>query len=222
MNCIALIVAGGSGLRLGHDLPKQYVKILGKTILEYTLDKFLSVEAINAIKIVIAKGHEEMYQAFKKSPKVLPYVLGGGTRQESVKNGLVSLQNLNPKKVLIHDAARPFVSEDVINSVIQKLEDYKAVDVGIDLIDTITVKPKFGAKILNRDELYGTQTPQGFIFKEILDLHLKNKNIFSDDIALAMETGIDIGFVKGEPINFKITNKIDLQFAEMLISNKLV
>ena len=65
MNCIALIVAGGSGLRLGHDLPKQYVKILGKTILEYTLDKFLSVEAINAIKIVIAKGHEEMYQAFK-------------------------------------------------------------------------------------------------------------------------------------------------------------
>ncbi len=210
MDCVALIVAGGSGLRIGGEIPKQYLKVRGETILALTLAAFCAHPQVDAVRVVIGEGHEEHYKKVADGFSLLPFAYGGATRQESVKKGLISLKDYAPRKVLIHDAARPFASSRIISEVIAMLDTYKAVDVGIDVTDTIKIKPQYGAGVLEREKLYATQTPQGFDFKTILALHELTKRSFTDDISIAIESGITIGQVNGDAGNFKITNPIDI------------
>lgn len=114
MKNIALIVAGGSGLRIGGSKAKQYLSINGKSILRVAVEQFLKNPAVDAVKVVIAKGHEHEYTEATKGLNLLPFCYGGETRQESVLNGLLDLKAINPKNVLIHDAARPFVTQEII------------------------------------------------------------------------------------------------------------
>jgi 2-C-methyl-D-erythritol 4-phosphate cytidylyltransferase/2-C-methyl-D-erythritol 2,4-cyclodiphosphate synthase len=214
----ALIVAAGFGLRLGSDMPKQYLTIGRRTLLEICVRKFLQHPSIDGVKVVIANEHEGLYKKAMNGLHLLPHTLGGSTRKESVKNGLEALREYSPAKVLIHDAARPLVSNQLIEDVLQALDNFEAVDVTMPIADTIKSN-KDGANALDRDTMYLTQTPQGFIFDKIFKLHrqFEDEN-FTDDISLAIKGGLEIGLVQGARSNFKITNKEDLEMAKKLLT----
>ena len=149
-------------------------------------------------------------------------MIGGQRRQDSARLALESLKTscLRNTKVLIHDAARPGVSEDTITKVLQCLDHNKAVDVYLPIFDTIKMKNSFQA--FNRSDVYLAQTPQGFEFDTIYDIHqeLRDKN-FTDDISMCIEKDIEIGLVQGSDLNFKITKKEDLYRMNKLIEKDL-
>ncbi len=220
MSTYALIVAAGSGFRVGGNSPKQYLKIAGRTILEITARKFLQNQHIDGVMVVIAKEHKHLYDEACRNLNLLPYALGGNTRQISAKNGLEALRKYNPSKVLIHDAARPLVPDELITSVTIALDEFEAVDVHTTVPDTIKSLADI-AKPIDRNDLYLTQTPQGFRFAQIFSLHEKFANHdFTDDIRLAIEGKLKLGMVEGKRSNFKITTDEDLNMAEKLLSSE--
>ncbi len=223
MGNVVLIVASGLGTRLNTAIPKQYLLLGGSSILKLTILKFLNHHKIDKIKVVIHEKHKELYDEAIKGidDKLLPPSWGGEVRQDSVRNGLNDLIECGPEKVLIHDAARPFVSEEIISNVLKQLELYEAVDTGISVKDTL--KSKNPTAIYNRDNFYLTHTPQGFNFKTILELHNKYKGKpFTDDIGLCIEEGINIGFVESNSQNIKITTKDCLTYARFIMQENYI
>ena len=212
MKNIALIVAAGNSTRFESDIPKQYTAVNGKTILRWTVDRFLESEFIDAIMVVINKEHQHFYEDSIKDIDVLPFAFGGKTRKESVFLGLKSLEHLQLKNVLIHDAVRPLVSTSLINEVIKKLDDYDAVDIGLPITDTVKYQNEGMTEIIDRDRIYATQTPQGFKFTTILGLHESTQENYTDDISLCLANNIRICKVIGEKSNIKITSYNDLEY----------
>ncbi len=224
MKIYTLIMAAGSGKRFGSELPKQYLKLSdGKTIIRRSIEAFYNIPIIkNNIIAVINFDYKDLYEEATDSLDILPPIQGGLERQDSVRNGLQALEKYNPDIVLIHDAARPFVTEDIIYDAINKItkEGYQAALPVIPIIDTLKLS-KNGEYIENtvsREGLYGAQTPQTFVFKEILGLHQRfiGQN-FTDDTLLFEQAGIKVGLSKGSSDNFKITNQEDLIKAERIL-----
>ncbi len=218
---IAIIVAGGSGTRIGLETPKQYLKINDKYILEKTISAFISNYLIDFIQIVIAENHLNFYnEAISKisdNEKLLPVIFGGQNRQNSVQNGLIAISKLNPKNVLIHDAVRPFLSQDLITNIINKLnqEVYKACIPVVKITDSVKeLKDELIHKNILRENLAIAQTPQGFDFELIYNLHHKysDKNL-SDDSWLVELAQEKICVIDGEKSNYKITTMEDLERA---------
>lgn len=218
MKIVALIVAAGRGQRFDSPTPKQYCLLNNEAILFKTIKCFLKHKLIDDVLVVINSNDIIRYCTLIGKLKLLPYIIGSDTRQQSVHTGLKALENYNPDYVLIHDAARPFVSQNLISNVINSLAKFDAVDVGIDLIDT--VRHKSFVKPINRDELYLSQTPQGFKYKKILQLHQSNidKN-YTDDISMFTNNNLNVNVIKGDKSNFKITYKQDLILAEKMNYN---
>ncbi|MFT6346684.1 MAG: 2-C-methyl-D-erythritol 4-phosphate cytidylyltransferase, partial [Myxococcota bacterium] len=147
-------------------------------------------------------------------------IFGGETRQESVHKGLEALKEYEPDKILIHDGARPFTSKRVINGILEKMETHPAVIPAIAVEDTIK---KYGdGKIewtIERENLWRAQTPQGFLYQDILSAHSNFKDInFTDDAALDEYAGIPVAIVPGSQNNFKITTEEDYERAKRLVS----
>lgn len=217
MKNIALIVAGGTGDRMSSSMPKQYLKLRAKTILRYTIEAFLSHPEIDAVKVVINKEHLELYNLATLGLEILPYSLGGELRRYSVLSGLRDLKVYKPQKVLIHDSVRPFISHQIITDVLTSLDFHQAVDVGVKPKDTVKDISN-GVIVLDRELLYQTQTPQGFIFNTILNLHEEFPEMHvTDDISLALAKGLKISVVEGSYRNIKITTPEDLIISELLI-----
>ena len=225
MNSSVIIVAAGYGTRFKGEIPKQYVKINNETILNMTIRKFINLDQIKYIQPVINIKHENMYnetieklQYLKNFKKILPPCFGGNERCISVKKGLIAISKLkdNPNKVLIHDAARPFISKQIIKNVINKLELYDAVLPCIDIVDTVwKIEKKVFKFLTNRTSYYRAQTPQGFNFTKILEAHLKNNETWAyDDIYLANKNKFTIMPISGSDFNIKITKPEDLEIAE--------
>ena len=224
MNSSVIIVAAGSGKRFKGKIPKQYVKIKNETILNLTIKKFISLKKVKYIQLVINKDHEKLYfdsisklKASTHFNKILSPCLGGKERSSSVKKGLIKISKLtdNPNKVLIHDAARPFISKKIIKSVISKLDNFDAVLPCIKMVDAIWKIEQNSFNLLNNRSFYfRAQTPQGFIFKKIYDAHLKNKKWAYDDISLANENNLKIIKINGSDLNIKITKPEDIKIAE--------
>lgn len=198
----ALIVAGGDGTRFSDRLPKQYHHLKnGKSILEHTIEKFAEHPLIDVVAVVIGRHH-------LVELKDVPYIYGGRTRQESVRQGLNFLKSHRPKNVLIHDAVRPFVSKDLISQVLQKLADHEAVDIALPIIDTVK---SYDGKIIPRDGIYLSQTPQGFHFDIISQIHEEAEEAHTDDVSIYLSAGRqNLGIIEGDPKNIKITHKRDL------------
>ena len=211
----ALIVAGGKGQRIGGDLPKQYYKIGGETILEKSIKAFYNNKLVDKICVVISKEHEALFKSFADKYKDLVFCYGGDLRQDSVRLGLEKLAEWVPDKVLIHDGARPFVSEQIINNVIGELKNSDAVLPAVKVKDTIKLTTDMAVKeTLPRERLFAAQTPQGFNFEVIRSLHKKySGSEFTDDVALAEKDGIKVKIVEGEYSNYKITTEDDLKMA---------
>ena len=212
-----LIVAGGNGLRMGQDTPKQYLTIQGKTILCHTVEVFEKMNEISKIHCVIGPDHEHLYQqALGRNP--LPYSIGGTTRQESVYNGLKALQKDQPDFVLIHDAARPCVSSDDIRRLIHTVQNEDAAT----LAQPVTESLQRDGKTIDRDNLWILQTPQGFPFEDIFQAHKNSDKNYTDDTAIYMAYAKkQIHYVRCGRHNLKITNSDDMIMAEKLLSKQV-
>jgi 2-C-methyl-D-erythritol 4-phosphate cytidylyltransferase/2-C-methyl-D-erythritol 2,4-cyclodiphosphate synthase len=215
----ALIVAAGSGSRHGGDLPKQYQSLGGKPLLRHTVEAFLRHPGIDQVRVVIGQGHEALYM--QTIGDLLPesHIMGGATRQESVRRGLEALKATPPKLVLIHDAARPLVDSGVIGRVVGALGAKPAAVAAMPVVDSL--RREAGGPV-DRDGLWQVQTPQGFWFDAILAAHLAaTDDLATDDATLAERAGIPITLVEGAMSNLKVTRAGDLTTAEVFLAARL-
>src|ERR1700733_9355226 len=220
-NIAALVVAGGRGERAGGGVPKQFRKLGGTALLRRSVAALSRHPGISSIRVVVEPNQLEKAEEVLAGLDVLPLISGGATRQDSVRNGLEALASQPPGIVLIHDAARPFVSEAVIDRVISALR--QGADCAVPLLlgaDTLKREREPGMWTTeSRDGLMRAQTPQGFRFDKILNAHLAHASIaVTDDMALAERAGMKIAAVAGEEINMKITTQEDFAFAERLLA----
>lgn len=218
MRIAALIVAAGRGSRAGTDVPKQYVSIGGQTVLQRTIDPFADHPSIALVQTVIHPDDLDLYMAsLSRTPATLGApVTGGATRQASVRAGLEALAAAEPDLVLIHDAARPFVSRDVIDRVIAALEAHCGAIPALPVADTLK-RGGAGQTIVEtvaREGLWRAQTPQGFCFAKVLDAHraadVEGYCDFTDDAAIAEWAGLPVALVQGAAENVKITTAADV------------
>lgn len=217
----ALIVAGGTGQRFQSHLPKQYHLLAGKPVLYHTIHAFLTHPRIDWVQCVIHPAHRDYYAAAIADLELPPPLFGGETRQDSVRQGLMGLTSSllppqNPDFVLIHDAARPLVDPALIDRVISALNEAEAVIPALPVVDTLK-SGKIGGtalKTVPRDALCRAQTPQGFHFQRILELHQRHAGQnYTDDSALCEAAGIHPLLVEGNERNMKITTEADLNQA---------
>ena len=212
---IAVILAGGSGTRFKSKIPKQYFKIGNKSIINYTIDAFEKSSLIDKVIIVVDKKY--INDIRKKNPKHM-VVSGGKSRFESSYNGILACPK-NSKKVLIHDAARPFISQEIITSCIEALNNYEAVVTSIQTTDTvIRVKNMEILQVEDRNQIFLNQTPQGFKYKTILDAHKNRTGSVTDDISLLDLNKTKCKVIKGSKKNIKITTNDDIQFAMQILN----
>lgn len=215
---IALIVAAGAGERVGGAVPKQYFKFEGKTLLERTVEVFLSHPRISGVRVVIARSHHPTYKKALFGKTLFPPVIGGENRQESVRRGLQALKHANPARVLVHDAARPLVTHALIDRMIDALAAHKAAIPAIPVADTLRYMSNDESKTITREQLYAVQTPQAFHYEALLAAHEQLAGLgLTDDAALFEKLGKQMTRVDGEANNFKITTQADMErFMEIL------
>lgn len=220
MRCVALVVAAGQGIRAGGDIPKQYRRLGGRPVLRHGLATLAGHPAIDAVRVVIGEGHGPLYAEASRGLGLLPPVTGGATRQGSVRAGLESLAADPPDLVLIHDAARPFVSASLIDRVVAALDRHPAVLPALPVVDSL--RRTRGERVLedvDRAGLVRVQTPQGFVFGAILDAHRRAPPTgFGDDGAVADWAGLPVVHVPGEEGNVKLTLAEDLALAEQRLA----
>ncbi len=230
MKTIAIILASGIGERTGLNVPKQFLKIGGKMVIEHTIDTFERVNSIDEIIVVSHINHVGQVNSlilkndYKKVSRVL---VGGKTRRESSHIGISSIREKDAK-VLIHDAVRPFLSERIIRDCIEALDKFDAVDVAIPSADTIIRVDDNDViqDIPKRKYLRCGQTPQAFrlnVIKKAHELALQDKKVeVTDDCGLIVKYGLgDVYVVEGEVFNMKITYPLDVAVADKLFQLKV-
>ena len=227
---IALILAAGTGSRMGNaDKPKQFLPIYGKPLMIHTIEAFEMHDDIDKIVVVTSEGYDDQVKVWCKQydlGKVSAVAIGGDSRQVSVYNGLQAIKALGAKDddiIVIHDAARPLISQNIITNNIEACKKYAAVDTVIKASDTIVASSDAEriTNIPNRSELYQGQTPQTFKFALISEAHEKAKagqipNV-TDDTKLVISMGKEVHLVEGSKQNFKITTFDDLMMLKALL-----
>ncbi len=211
----AIIPAGGTSSRFGNK-NKLLEKINGKEVIKYTVQAF---ENSNVDEIIICANVsiiEELQEILKDCRKV-KIIEGGETRQASVLNGLKASEC---DYVLIHDAARPMITTDLVNQTIEMVKDKNALTVATKTIDTIKeVEDGKITRTIDRAKLYNTQTPQAFKYELIKDAHTKlyGKN-FTDDAGMLEELGETVYILNGSYKNIKITTQNDIDIAKIYLT----
>jgi len=220
MNIFLILLAAGDSKRLRSKTPKPYEIINNKTLLEHTINAFNEIKEIKKTIIVFNRKHKKHIK--KILLKNTTKIIGGKTRQESTFKALKVIKKMNYKKVLIHDAARPNPSKNLINKVISKLNYAHAVVPMIKVSDsTKRYKKKIIFKNIKRGSLGFAQTPQGFTLDKIYEKHKENINYtFDDDSALFTMNGEKVFSVNGSKKNLKITDKEDLDIFKSLKKGK--
>lgn len=230
----AIVVAAGSGVRMGGDIPKQYLKIGEEMILEKAINAFESHPLVDDIYLVVKKEDlsfcSDAFTKERQFSKIRAIISGGEYRQASVYNGLriicknygkdeESIERVEPPDyVLIHDGVRPFVSPDEISRITEAAVRYGAAAPGIPVNDTVVKADGMWIKESpDRNELYLMQTPQGFYLSRIFDAHKRAKAegyIGTDDTSLLLRVNEDVALVAGSRSNIKITTADDMVFVE--------
>ena len=220
-----VIVAAGSGSRMKRDINKQFIKLDGKEIIAYTIEKFYKSEDIDDIVIVIKENEEKCFIENiinKYGFDNIKLAYGGKERQDSVYNGIKKL-NRNCEIVLIHDGARPFVNEDIIKNSIEEAKENNAVVVGVPVKDTIKVVDSDGNIVdtPNRSLLWSVQTPQSFKYEIITKAYeyaYSNDYYGTDDAMLVEHIGYNVKMIEGSYDNIKITTEEDLHFGIQILN----
>jgi len=226
MKNYGIILASGTGTRYKSDTPKQFVKIAGKTVLEHTLDIFEKNKYINSVILVITPEYRQIAEDIllnNNYKKIIKLLNGGETRKESSYIGISSIDDAEAN-VIIHDCARPFLSDKIIEDCVNALKNYDAVDVAIPSADTIIrVKDNIIENIPERKTLMRGQTPQCFKLSVIKKAHelSKNDSNFTDDCGLIVKYGLgEVYVVEGDMENIKITYPSDIYMADRLFQVK--
>lgn len=219
-NFYAIIPAGGIGKRFGGDTKKQFLKIAGKTLLQRTVDVFLESNLFKKI-VVCLPADDISSQGNLPEASTIAYVEGGSTRAESVFNGFNHIQAEDDDVVVIHDAVRPLLDVALIQRVADKARSKGSAIPVVPISDTVKrIDRGCVQQTLNRENLYGAQTPQGFVSrilkKGYAQLGLSNGN-WTDEAMLVESIGEKIYIVEGDPKNIKVTTPIDLKIGEILI-----
>ncbi|ABK60992.1 MULTISPECIES: 2-C-methyl-D-erythritol 4-phosphate cytidylyltransferase [Clostridium] len=224
-NC-AIVVAAGKGTRMNTDINKQFINLKGNPILYYTLKKFQDNTSIDNIVLVLSKDEigycvENVLKKYHLD-KVTHIVEGGKTRQESVISGLNAVKD--SEIVLIHDGARPFIEDRIIEDGIKYAKLYGASACGVKVKDTIKViaEDGFSKDTLKREELFSVQTPQCFKYDLILNCHkkaLKDNIEVTDDTSVVESYGHRVYLYEGSYNNIKITTPEDLPMGESILEN---
>ncbi|HKL12652.1 MAG TPA: 2-C-methyl-D-erythritol 4-phosphate cytidylyltransferase [Halanaerobiales bacterium] len=228
MYITAIIPAAGMGSRMGIRENKLYLELEDKPVLYHTLSNFVNNSFIDDIILVLQENEmnrceKEILTLFNKNKNKIKMVKGGKSRKESVYNGIKRSPD-DTDYIIIHDGARPLITQQIINNVIGALENEEAVTTGINVKDTIKVKDSnnYVVKTINRDNLTSIQTPQAFSYDLIKKAHqstLYDKNI-TDDAYLIELMNKSVKIIKGSYENIKITTPIDITIAEEILKSR--
>ncbi|MCY4395755.1 MAG: bifunctional 2-C-methyl-D-erythritol 4-phosphate cytidylyltransferase/2-C-methyl-D-erythritol 2,4-cyclodiphosphate synthase [Rhodospirillaceae bacterium] len=216
--CAAVIVAAGRGVRAGGDVPKQYARIGGEPVLRRTVGVFAAHPAISAIVAVIHPDDETLARQ-SVGAEAVRFVPGGASRQESVYNGLKILDKMDPEFVLVHDAARPFVTAKIVSRCLDEAQRHGAAIVGVPMTDTVKQTDDSGTVTgtVARDRLWRAQTPQAFRYRNLVAAHeAAAGEALTDDAAVAEAAGLTVAVSPGSEDNFKITTAGDLARADRM------
>lgn len=204
-----MLVAAGSGSRAGGETPKQYRRIGNKALLAYAVDS-LRHPRIDAIQVVIGEGQDQAYRAAIGDRALPSPVVGGATRRQSVRNGLAALDGA--ERVLIHDAARPFLPGAVIDRLLEALERHDGAVPALPVIDSLARR---NGEAVAREDLIRVQTPQAFRFEAISRAHSAwSGGEATDDAQVARAAGLSVAFVEGDPALEKLTFDADFRRVE--------
>lgn len=225
MRVAAIIAAGGRGARLGADRPKQLLTLGGRTILDRSVDAFVGHPRIDEVVIVApADLVDGLREAWATCPKPVRVVIGGARRQDSVASGFAAVDG-QVDVVLIHDAARPFVSADVIARTLDAAVESGAALAALPSSDTVKLAadgeaaPPTVERTIPRERVYLAQTPQGFradVLRHAIEVG-RTLGTATDEAALAEAAGYAVRLVAGDPANLKITTRADLEVASAMI-----
>jgi len=214
-----VIAAGGKGVRMGGVLPKQFLLLHGKPILQHTLERFDNIPNIDEMVLVVPASEvrrAERLVARARIRKVSHVVVGGEHRQDSVRHGLLSFDR-QPTIVLVHDAVRPLVSSEVVLEVICQARRHGGAVVGVPVKDTIKIgRDGLCLRTLDRRTLWAVQTPQGFRYDVLMRAHVAAQRsgfLGTDDASLIERLHLPVVIVEGSPWNIKITTQEDLACA---------
>ena len=227
MKTIAIIPSGGIGSRILSSVPKQYVKVLGKELIAYTLQVFQNCNLVDEIIIPAQPSYFNLLKNIKEEfnlNKITKIIEGGKERQDSVYNGLQQLTLNNDDLVLVHDAARPLLSQTLLEKSIIEAKKYDSIVVAKKASDTLIKGDTIVNNYLDRTNIYYAQTPQIFRYKillEAFELAIKNNFYGTDESMLVKKARFDVTIVEGETTNFKVTNQSDLELLELILKNTL-
>ena len=217
MSATILIVAAGSGSRMGGDVPKQYQCLAGKAVLAHAVDAFVG----HNVRVVIGEGQEAMARSALGDRAVGKFIVGGATRSQSVRNGLATL---DAERVLIHDAARPFCPADVTASLLAALDDHGAAVPVLRSVDTLARihGTTMGGRV-PREEIVRVQTPQAFrtdILRRALAAWTGEEP--TDEAQVVQSFGAEVALVEGSPMLDKLTTAEDFARAEQMLATSLI
>ena len=230
----AVILAGGTGSRMGSaDMPKQFLEIKGKPILNHTVEKFLPNPAFEKIIILSPKawiGHtKEIIRKYTGSSDRIAVIEGGKTRNDTIMNAVAYIDReytLDDDTIIVtHDSVRPFVTHRIIEENIKAAEEYGACDTVVPATDTIVEGDgRQISSIPDRSRMYQGQTPQSFKAKMLRDTYMSlsedEKAILTDAAKILVMKGMDVRLVRGETYNIKITYPYDLRIARSLLEDE--
>ena len=217
---IALVVAAGRGRRLGAETPKQYVPLAGHALLFHAAAALPRHPRVDRVRVVIGAGDRPLHDRALASLDLLDPVVGGDSRQDSVRLGLESLEALSPDRVLIHDAARPALDAALVDRVLDALDAAPGAIPALPVTDSLKRVAEDGRikGAVERAGLWRAQTPQGFRFAEILAAHRRAAGLaLTDDAAVAEAAGLAVAVVAGSAANVKVTGALDHARAERLM-----
>ncbi len=219
-----VIVAAGMGTRLGLDMPKAFVELNRKPLLEYSLETFVSFTHTGHITVVIPHDRLETAREYlepKHFSVPVSLVPGGEHRWQSVRNGAATCST---EWILVHDAARPFVTHTVIENLLAKRETYQCVVTAVPEIDTIRrFEGDCCVETLDRSQIIRVGTPQLFHRESLMNAFSRaqlREEPPTDEAVLMEKCGHRVGFARGDPMNFKITTRSDLETAEAILARR--
>lgn len=224
MKIYAVIPAGGKGLRINSDLPKQFIPINNKEIIVYTLEIFQKCNLIDEIIIPAQKEYLDFLKQLKEKyslTKITKLVVGGSERQYSVFNAVKAINANDDDLILVHDAVRPLLPLNILEKTIIKAKEFGCAIAAIKAKDTLVKGNDIIYDYIDRNEIYYVQTPQVFKYKIYIEAmkYAEEKNFLgTDESMIAKKAGYEIKIVEGSSLNFKITTEDDLTLFRLIAS----
>lgn len=220
MSVTALIVAAGKGERLGGGVPKQYRSLAGKPMLRWAVEPFLLHPAVDAVRVVIAPGQNELAAAALEGLDVGPFVIGGEQRSDSVRRGLA---HVTDDAILIHDAARPFCPPAVIDRLLAPLELFEGVAPVLPVGDTLARVDMLIGESVDRAGVGRVQTPQAFRLESLKHAYEQWTGAApTDETTVVRSAGMRVAAIEGDPLLDKLTLPADFRQAEEWLAGRLV